>query len=35
MAEENILQAVISKKSIYETDGQEALKNAMDYKGQF
>jgi hypothetical protein len=35
MPEENILQGITSKKSVYETDEQEALKKAMDFKGLF
>ena len=34
MVEENLLQGVTSKQSVYEKDEQEALKKAMDYKGE-
>jgi len=34
MPEEDVLKGVTPKQSVYEKDEQEALKKAMDYKGQ-
>jgi len=34
MIEEDVLKGLAPKESVYEKDDQEALKKAMDYKGQ-